>query len=366
MKNIDRPTLILDETKCRKNMLKMKQKAERNGLAFRPHFKTHVSIEIGEWFRELGVDKIAVSSIAMAEYFAEAGWKDILVAFPCNLRSIERINKLAAQIDLNILVEDPVVLAKINTALKYKVSVWINIDSGYGRCGIKAENDSVVLDLASQTAEAEKLKFKGMLSHAGHSYGARSKTEIGEIHDSSIAKIQNLSNKLRPHFPELEISIGDTPTCCSMEHFGPATEIRPGNFVFFDLSQNQIGSCAINEIAVCMACPIVAIYPERNEMIIHGGTVHFAQDLMLHANYEKEIHGLVVEQTAEFQWGETTGSYLKKLSQEHGTVHLSSEDAKRYQIGDLVFILPVHSCTCANLMGGYLLKNGNYLKRMSQ
>ena len=47
----------------------MARKAKDNGLIFRPHFKTHQSIEIGEWFRESGVNKITVSSLTMANYF---------------------------------------------------------------------------------------------------------------------------------------------------------------------------------------------------------------------------------------------------------------------------------------------------------
>ncbi|MCK5222536.1 MAG: alanine racemase, partial [Candidatus Aminicenantes bacterium] len=68
--DIIEPTLILDSAKCRKNIRSMLKKAAESEASFRPHFKTHNSREIGRWFREEGVDKITVSSVKMAGYFA--------------------------------------------------------------------------------------------------------------------------------------------------------------------------------------------------------------------------------------------------------------------------------------------------------
>lgn len=47
-----KPTLILDEQKCKANINQMVEKAARHHLLFRPHFKTHVSQAVGEWFRQ--------------------------------------------------------------------------------------------------------------------------------------------------------------------------------------------------------------------------------------------------------------------------------------------------------------------------
>jgi D-serine deaminase-like pyridoxal phosphate-dependent protein len=55
-------------------------------------------------------------------------------------------------------------------------------------------------------------------------------------------------------------------------------ELRPGNFVCYDVTQVQIGSCDFNQIAVVLACPIVSIHKERGEMIIYGGSVHLSKD----------------------------------------------------------------------------------------
>ncbi len=85
---IEKPTLILDESRARRNLARMAAKARQQGVRFRPHFKTHQSVEMGGWFREEGVSSITVSSVDMAVYFAQAGWDDILIAFTANPRQV--------------------------------------------------------------------------------------------------------------------------------------------------------------------------------------------------------------------------------------------------------------------------------------
>ena len=107
MKTILKPTLLLDKVRVIRNIERMVEKANTNHVRFRPHFKTHQSAIIGDWFRARGVESITVSSLDMAWYFAQCGWKDILVAFPVNILEIDKINALAADIHLHLLVESP-------------------------------------------------------------------------------------------------------------------------------------------------------------------------------------------------------------------------------------------------------------------
>ena len=96
----------------------MAAKAQRHKLKFRPHFKTHQSATIGNWFRDAGVKAITVSSVSMAWYFADNGWDDITIAFPVNVLEISEINSLAARINLNVLVEN---VAALNILKKMEI-----------------------------------------------------------------------------------------------------------------------------------------------------------------------------------------------------------------------------------------------------
>ena len=99
---------------------------------------------------------------------------------------------------------------------------------------------------------------------------------------SILAQTKNQLFRLKKAFldryPDLLISMGDTPGCSVAEDFTGIDEIRPGNFVFYDLTQNRVGSNSIEQIAVAMACPVVAIHKDRREIIVYGGGVHFSKD----------------------------------------------------------------------------------------
>ena len=60
--DIQKPTLVLNEERARANITRMAEKARANGVRLRPHFKTHQSAAIGDWFEAAGVRCITVSS----------------------------------------------------------------------------------------------------------------------------------------------------------------------------------------------------------------------------------------------------------------------------------------------------------------
>ena len=77
------------------------------------------------------------------------------------------------------------------------------------------------------------------------------------------------------------ISIGDTPSCSIAGSFAGADEIRPGNFVFYDLTMSGLGACRDEEIAVAVACPVTAKYKSLNQVVIYGGAVHLSKEFMV-------------------------------------------------------------------------------------
>ncbi len=355
---ITKPTLLLDEEKCRRNMHDMFLKAQKNEVQFRPHFKTHQSLEIGRWFKALVTDKITASSLEMAEKFS-VQWDDITVAFPVNILEIDTINKLAEKIHLNILIESPETTEFLKNNLKHEVGYFIKIDVGYHRAGILPTDSDVIERILRISDLSSLMNFKGFLTHAGQTYTCRSKEEIRKTHQKSIAQLI----ALKEEYPDAILSIGDTPSCSVVEDFSSIDEIRPGNFVFYDLMQYYIGSCEISQIAVAMACPIVAIHEARSEIVIYGGGVHFSKERLEDEEFGT-MYGKVVEKKGN-AWGNVIPDmYVKNLSQEHGIVAVPNSRIIDYAIGDLLFILPVHSCMVANLMKEYVTIEGRVIERV--
>lgn len=358
--NITKPTLFLDEKKCRQNIETMVKRAKQFNCQLRPHFKTHQSHKVGEWFKEYGIESCAVSSLQMAEYFAQASWNDITVAFPLNILEHETVNRLAEKINLNICIESLETVKSLNEWLKFPLGIYIKTDAGYHRTGIDANDFVGIQSIIDELGKNSLTKFKGFLQHAGHTYQAKGKKEIDEIHAYTSEKMIKLKDHFKRKYPEIIISNGDTPTCSVSDNFDHIDEMRPGNFVFFDVMQAEIGSCKYENIAAAMACPVVAKHADRNEVIVYGGAVHFSKDRI--EKDGKTIYGLIAEEK-EKGWGyPISGWYVRKLSQEHGTIHVPDEAFDQIKIGDLFYILPIHSCLTANLMSKYYTLDGEEIE----
>jgi D-serine deaminase-like pyridoxal phosphate-dependent protein len=357
---ITSPTLVLDRNKTLENINKMSSKISNLGLKFRPHFKTHQSLEIGNWFREFPIDGITVSSLKMAKYFASGGWKSITVAFPFNILDIKEINALASKIDLRVLVVDSESAIELDKRLTSNVSVYIEIDPEYGRSGIHFNDTEQIDKLISTLNNTKKLTLHGFYSHAGHSYKCRSTNDLEQFSKAIIKSLSQLKNKY-----DLPICFGDTPSCSVLKNFGAIDELSPGNFVFYDWIQTQIGSCDPDEITIAMKCPVVAKYTSRNELLIHGGAVHFSKDYDLLDSGEPYF-GQVV-QTLNGQWGKPIENcFLKSVSQEHGIIKCTDEFFNDTKPGDIITILPIHSCLTADLMGSYLTTDNERISHLSE
>jgi D-serine deaminase-like pyridoxal phosphate-dependent protein len=361
---INHPTLLLDKQKCIRNIDRLIEKAKRSDVNLRPHFKTHQSHEIGRWFKERGISCCTVSSLKMAQYFSEDGWKDITVAFPLNYLEIDLINSLASKIQLNLLVSISDVLPRLLKQLENKVGIFIEIDTGYHRTGIDPSHSNELESIISDIASSSLLEFKGLLSHAGHTYKCRSKAAVEKIYFEEVGVLLDLKSKYNGMYPDLVLSVGDTPSASLVDDFSEVDELRAGNLVFYDLTQATIGSCDLDQIAIVIACPVVATYPDRGEVIIYGGGVHFSKDYMTTESGTISYGAVVL--LNDIGWAlPPTEMFVKALSQEHGTVHANAESMRNIKPGDVLGVLPVHSCLMADAMGSYMTLNGEPISRLS-
>lgn len=359
---LTKPSLLLDETKCRANIRLMAEKAKNLGINYRPHFKTHQSIEVGRWFRDYGIDRIAVSSVPMAQYFAEDGWNNITIAFPFVKQQAEAINKLASSATVQLIVSSVENATALTSHIKTKVQVMVEIDSGQGRTGLKPYDlDSIdsIIHILNQT---DNTQFTGFVTHAGHSYGTSSR-DIKELNNQTISRLLPLKSR----YSNAIISYGDTPTSTVCEQFMGIDELRPGNNTFFDMQQASNGICSAGQIAIGLACPIVDRYADRNQIAIWGGAVHLSKDFYIDSNGNKSF-GAICRLNDDGTWGQPIdGLYLESISQEHGMVKASNSNAmKVINEDDLIVVLPAHSCLTVDAMGGFWINGKEFAKTMAK
>jgi len=358
---LKRPTLLVDEERVKQNIARMSARIKAGNVRFRPHFKTHQSAIIGDWFRDPGIGAIAVSSVQMATYFADHGWKDITIALTANRLEIEEIAELSQKIDLSLLLESEDEADFFAAALPRATGVWIKIDVGYKRTGLAWDNPGPTISLAKRIARSSKLRFDGILTHAGHAYRARSREEIEEIYRQGVSRVNTAREQLKSAgFNQVKISFGDTPTCSLARDFSGVDEVRCGNFVFYDVMQFFLGSCRAEDIAVALACPVLAKHAERHELVIYGGAVHLSKD-SVPDSLGRQIYGLVAPWEEKSFGPPVKDTYVSAISQEHGIIKTTGSFFSRVQVGDIVLVLPVHACLTADLMRGYLTLSGQVI-----
>jgi D-serine deaminase-like pyridoxal phosphate-dependent protein len=366
---ITKPTLLLNKKRALANIDRMVEKATRSGVRFRPHFKTHQSAEIGQWFRDKGVTAITVSSVDMALYFARHEWADITIAIPVNLRQLDAIDYLASRIKLGVVVESVEAVDSLRQQIGSDLQVWLKIDVGYHRTGLLWDDPSSIMQVARSVESAKKLRVKGLLTHAGHTYGETSAEKIRAIYRQSLERMTIVQYELSQQGYDVQISVGDTPGCSLIENFGEVDEIRPGNFIFYDLSQVWFGSCREEDVALALACPVISKHAARNQIVIYGGAIHLSKESLPAnslTNHQVPIYGGICLMEDGCWSGMFQNSAIINLSQEHGVIDAEEQLFKSVNVGDLVAILPVHSCLTANLMGQYQTLGGKQIDMISR
>ncbi len=356
--NIRRPTLVLDRARAVSNIERMAARASSSGIALRPHFKTHQSLGVGRWFRDVGVSTIAVSSVAMARYFAEDGWTDITVAFPVNVRELDDIAELAERVRLGVLVDSRDAARALARRAGAPLRVWLKIDTGYGRAGVAWDDGARITAVADEILGGSSLEFAGVLSYNGLTYMERTPEGVRRVHEEALDKLRAVRELLISRgAAACAVSIGDTPGASVGEDFAGVDELRAGNFVFYDLMQVGTGSCVPDDIAVAVVCPVVGVYPERGRVLLYGGAVHLSAESM-----EGE-DGRVVFGQASRTWpgGAMPFAPVVSLCQEHGVLEADPRWAAGLKLGDLVCVLPVHSCLACDLYDEYVTLDGEKL-----
>lgn len=368
------PTVLVDPGRVKNNVQAMFARARAAGVAFRPHFKTHQSIEVGAWMRAWGVEQITVSSVSMAEGFAAAGWKDITIALPAYPAMLARVATLVERgAQIGLLVDHPEAAAALvrHAGLRSAceqagrpLAVWIKIDAGYGRAGVRWNDESRLREVLA-ALEVDWVAPVGLLAHSGHTYSQRGRAQIAAIHEESLARLLPLQRRYHKEFAQghCALSIGDTPSCSLLDDFGPVDEIRPGNFVFYDLSQLEIGACQADQIAACVLCPVIGKDEQRGRLILHGGAVHLSKDRF--DGPAGPCFGWIAPRAYDGSWQLPDSNLrLSSLSQEHGIVDLEASALRNYRIGDFVQVFPVHSCLACDLHSSYRSTNGQTLHRV--
>ncbi|MBA2448369.1 MAG: alanine racemase [Chloroflexi bacterium] len=349
---LDTPVALVELDVLQRNLGGMAERARRAGVRLRPHVKTHKSTWIARLQIEGGARGVTVAKLGEAEVMADAGIDDILVAFPMVGRAkLERLRRLAERVNVIVALDDLDValgLGEVGRGLARPLEVYVDVDSGLHRTGRAPGAASAALAL--EVAKIPGLRVRGLMTHAGQSYGARGAAVERVAVDEARALADTAAALADGGLSELELSAGSTPTAFFCEAAKAAvpslTEVRPGTYAFNDVNQVTIGVAEEADCALTILATVVG-RQATDRMIVDAGSKTLGGEAGVGPG-----HGRVK--------GDPTVQ-IERLSEEHGWCRVPPGSS--WKAGDRLEIIPNHVCLVPNLVGEMVGVRGGRAER---
>lgn len=342
------PALLVDLQRMESNCRLALDIAKRLGVRLRPHVKTHKTVEGARLQVGGGTGPVTVSTLAEAEFLADAGFTDITFAVPADPGKLPDLANLARKIErLNLVLDHSGLIDAVeewSAAHGDCFDVYLKIDCGNHRVGIDPEAPGA-LDAALRIARSPAVRLHGLLTHAGQSYLLKDPAAKRDMARWEVGCLAAFAARLRKaDVPCPEISVGSTPTLMSAPDQLPGvTELRPGNYVFFDRMQLELGNCRPEQVAATVLASVIGVYPDQNRLVIDAGALALSKDPGPDSG--PPCFGIVADRR---------GLYVSGMSQEHGLITGSTPiDFRDLRVGARLRIVPNHSCLTAALFPHY-------------
>lgn len=353
------PALILDRGTLTRNLRAMSERMTSFGVDIRPHMKTAKSAHVAELATAGQSGGITVSTLREAAYFADHGYRDITYAIgitPDKLPLVSRLQESGASVHI---LTDNVDVANVIAGRSEAYSVFIDVDTGYHRSGVLPESDAL-LAIARVLHDAPRASVAGVLTHAGHSYDASDAASMARIAEEERAGLVVAAERIRAEGIACPIvSAGSTPTMRFAERLDGVTEVRPGNYMFYDLSMVGRGVCAIDDVAVSVLTEVIVNLPDRDRVLVDAGALAMSLDRSADSG---GLVGAGLGMICDLDGRAMSDVVVAKASQEHGW--LGRRDGStglpldELAVGSRWRVLPIHSCMTSSAYDAYYVVDG--------
>jgi D-serine deaminase-like pyridoxal phosphate-dependent protein len=241
---LDTPALCVDLDRLESNIAKMQAAVKRNGIATRPHAKTHKCATIAKMQLAAGAIGICTAKVSEAEALMDAGIEKICMTTsnpsPSKIRRAMRLRKKSNQF-IQAVDEERNARDLSAAAKEAGVVADVVIDVAVGtRSGIPAAD---ALALAKLVDTLPGLKLRGLLAYDGgaqhiNGFSARKERGLKAMEDAAQVYVGMKAAGLNT-----EIFSGGGTGTYSVQHLTPGfTDVQVGSYIFMDMQYLAIGS----------------------------------------------------------------------------------------------------------------------------
>jgi 3-hydroxy-D-aspartate aldolase len=335
---LDTPALCVDLDKMEANVAFMQATLNKNGLASRPHSKTHKTAAIARYQLATGSIGICCAKLTEAEAMVRNGVDKICMttANP-SVGKIRRAMTIArAHPDFIQAVDHQRNARDMNDAAKQAgvvAPVVIDVAVG-GRSGIPAGEG--VLALAQLIDRLPHLTLRGMLSYDGAVQHTRGFENRKSQALTAIAPNVETFEGLRRSGFEMDIFSGGGSGTYNIMHLVPhLTDIQVGSYLFMDMQYLAIGSESGDEIFSDFTPSLTVVTTVMNDRFPGTLTTDAGQKAV---TLNVPPAGVIGEPGMVYTAG----------SDEFGTIQLLSPPTRSYRIGDKLELIVPHCDPAVN------------------
>lgn len=343
---LETPCLVLDAERMERNIARLRARLAPHGVTLRPHLKTAKSVEVALQVMESPQGPATVSTLKEAEFFADAGVRDIIYAVGIAPWKLAKVIELRRRgVDLAVVldtVEQAQAVAKASRESGDAIPALIEIDCDGHRSGVLPGDAARLVEIGRALCDGGELR--GVLTHAGGSYAARGMQALQQAAEEERLSVVDAATILRDAgLPCPVVSIGSTPTAHYALDLTGVTEVRAGVFVFFDLVMAGIGICNVDDIALSVMGTVIGHQRDKGWILIDAGWMAMSQDRGTAKQAVNQGYGVV----CDLAGNPYPDLILADANQEHGIITLrpgADGQLPDLAIGDRVRVLPNHAC----------------------
>ena len=353
--DLETPALLIDVSRVEKNIQRYQAIANHEGVKLRPHGKTSKLEPIWDMQREAGAKGLTVATVREAEVAMVSGHRDIFIAYPhVDPKALARIHDLTKVAHITLLVankEGADIVHDFFKANKPCPNILLAIDTGLHREGVPAKHPKTI-EFIKYLAERFGDRFRGITTHEGHSYKTRQPQTVVSIAKTVRNTMIELKKKCEKAGITLhEVAIGATPTFAYFKNDGKhtITEAHPGNYVFFDATQVDLGVAKPEECALTVLAQVIdrhavtrvrdgerekvgMVYVNAGSKILSEAKRPHGEGGLSYGKVFSDLSATTINPDAS----------LRSLSEEIGWMEVPPEEIP--EIGEKIRLLAQHAC----------------------
>ncbi|NKB32401.1 MAG: DSD1 family PLP-dependent enzyme [Pseudomonadales bacterium] len=337
---LDTPCLCVDLDLLEANIATMASTVNSNGIASRPHAKTHKTPVIAQMQLDTGSVGICTAKISEAEAMYQNGIDEILMTTtnvtPTKIRRAMNLRQANSRfVQATDSAQNARLLSEAAEAMGITADVVVDVDPGGHRTGITPGQPA--LELAQLIDQLPALNLRGLLCYDGGSQHVKGFEERKNQTLERLVGATDTFDLFNQAGLNTEIFSGGGTGTYNIDHETRGlTDIQVGSYVFMDAQYIDIGGETDNDVYSDFGASLTILTTVLNDQ--YEGRV----------TTDAGAKACTINRPWARVKGETGMSYSSG-SDEFGTLRYEDNASRSYKVGDKMELIVSHCDPVVNL-----------------